>query len=274
MQDFQRTVQNHNLKIFRNADIDVKNFTLDKYVREHNEIIIPLVVSSVPLFVQLSNLYIKDNIINLSESESALVELIEDYITSNLKTLIKNIKNKYTGLTLPKKFNYDSSVVNKFTQLAGLLGSLDNNFKVFDYDKKELSFNDFTNRHTNDVLYVNIIVEVYISVKMDGVIKSCYKLRQVKLTEPKRIIYSLDEYSFIDSENEDTYRLQNQERNQAQIEHERGREESENDESDDDSNNSDNDELSDDENEENYEDEDSDNDEDDDAIKAYFKSMK
>ncbi|AYV76156.1 MAG: hypothetical protein Terrestrivirus4_204 [Terrestrivirus sp.] len=188
-----------NILIHRYDNMDIDNITYGSYSKEEENIVVPLLMNNRQLFIQISNLLISslDNDvltlkINDSNKSHILLSSIEEKTISNLKEIIKKIKPVNT------KFSYDSCIDDEIICIPMDLYSAEKNkLKIF-MDKKNVSLNEFINCHCRDGTSIDIIVECYVNI-CDNTIKSVFLPHQIKINETKRIRYTLDEYSFVES---------------------------------------------------------------------------
>jgi len=188
-----------NILIHRYDNMDIDNITYGSYSKEEENIVVPLLMNNRQLFIQISNLLILslDNDIltlkiNDSNKSHILLSSIEEKTISNLKEIIKKIKPVNT------KFSYDSCIDDEIICIPMDLYSAEKNkLKIF-INKKNVSLNEFINCHCHDGTSIDIIVECYVNI-YDNTIKSVFSPHQIKINEIKRVRYTLDEYSFVDS---------------------------------------------------------------------------
>lgn len=217
--------------IYKLSDIDLGKITYGNSIKLQNQIVTPLEYNGSGLFVQLPGLYFSSHtqnnqlILPLMASDDTttnqIVKLLKEFdshIISGLKQIVHDAKK--LGNFSSKKFIYNAIVHkienesgksdNKFTNGALKL-NLKNQMDKLDvlpeqkitlFVNKESIPIDKINDYTGS--YVSSIVEFH-SVVIDGS-NICVYVRphQLKIIKPKLVQYTLDAYSFIDSENEDT----------------------------------------------------------------------
>ena len=214
---------NTKLKIFKISDINMDNIFYCAPSKLKNQITIPLTLkfnnTYHPLFVQLPELYLngitqQDLLIlslvskneQLTQNVSKFLNEFDEKIQKDLKSLLQKTRNYFPNDNWTKKFVY-SSLINTIDDnndqpancaLKLLMKHNNHVVKIYNDDHELLS-----NCNMSDYIgcYVSTIIELNSVVISDNEICVYIKPHQLKLSQIIKN-YSLDEYSFVDSDSE------------------------------------------------------------------------
>lgn len=202
------------VSIFKFSELEMDKITYSNPYKLYNKTFFPIIYdSNKPLILQLPPLFMEEysqNIITLSltgksnqisEEVTTFFSNLYNKIKGDLSSLIKQGKNiiTYEG----GQFTFKWCIYKQ--EEKPLIQFEDNGVSVFGYDKK--SVRDKKNMSDLGVFtgtYMSSIIE-FISICIEkNEIQIITKLHQLKMALPPIKKYSIEEYSFIDSDNEKT----------------------------------------------------------------------
>ncbi|AYV80845.1 MAG: hypothetical protein Harvfovirus8_6 [Harvfovirus sp.] len=205
------------VKIFKLGNIaPEKNIVYKEAVKMKDKIVVPIEYldndESVPLFIQIPSLYLKDVdenglVLSLTETTAQQLKALDTRVITDIKGIIQRAKKLHDGRLLSKKFIYNAAVHiiendQGLTDKAypdGVL-KLPTPLKIFN-DNSQQPLKDYC---LKDFIGVNVtsIVEVNSVIIKDCTVFIYLKTHQMKITYPVLDKYNLDEYSFIDDDDD------------------------------------------------------------------------
>lgn len=148
------------------------------------------------LYLQISNALLINTTVDdftIKIKKNTVANMIEKTLLSQLVVAIRKVKYRFQDV----KFDYKSPFDGDKISLC-----IDNAI-VFDRSKNRLQLDDLK---VNS--YVSVIIEPYIKIAKNGLMKLVFDVHQLRLNDIKWVRETLDDYSFINSpdcKNEDTY---------------------------------------------------------------------
>lgn len=206
-------------KVNKCSNIDMNNVSFGDDTKVDSSIFVPILYNKEQLFVQFDNLMINKNTdtnIELSAETGnqsyIFLSSLNDKIIAGLKGLVTQLKTKYN---LNKKITYnrnydcngdDDNEDSDDSEYKLILpfnsDNTDNDqVKIFDSNKKRMSITDF--KLIKNV-HATFIVEPYIQINIGGDIDLQMTIHQIQIKDIKRKIYVINEYSFVESDDEVT----------------------------------------------------------------------
>ncbi|AYV84443.1 MAG: hypothetical protein Hyperionvirus25_29 [Hyperionvirus sp.] len=203
------------VKIFKLRNITEKNIVYKDPVKLKDKIVVPISYLdnnvTVPLFIQIPTLHLRDVdenglVLSLNEQVATSLKSLDNKVIADIKGIIQKAKKLHDGKLLGKKFIYNAAV----HMIEDDNGTIDKTFpdgvlklptplKVF-LDTHE----PLKDPNLRDFIGVNVtsIVEVNSVVIKESTVSIYLKTHQLKITYPILEKYNLDDYSFLDEEDD------------------------------------------------------------------------
>jgi len=212
--------------IIKLQDLMTDNISYDVPIKIKNKIHVPFSLKTnnrkSPLFIQMTNMYYNDPLTTeqltlpllcrTDEQTKMTIEKLSKldvYIQTNLKHILQGIKRLHPRDSLPKKFIYNSLIHNVQAEKDNIYSNgilkipfdSHDRVKIYNNKREPLSIQD-CKYYTGS--YISSIIEIR-GLVIDGEnISIDVKCHQCKITEQELKVYELDEYSFIDSDDENS----------------------------------------------------------------------
>lgn len=209
-------------QIFQINHIEKNDVTFSVPYQTDTQIIFPILYKNEnPLFIQtpelLVNSEINNDTLNLSLSGKTEVTTqnvtncfmsIDNKIQTELRSLIHTGRKLYPNYKWTKKFTYNA-IVNIDDELPNnqsikLFLKNTKNHEIKLYDQKHNLLNDLSYLNNHVGKFISAIIELHSVVINNENIFVYIKTHQIKISKQKIKNYHLDEYSFIESDNENS----------------------------------------------------------------------
>lgn len=219
-------------KILKLEQVRMNNINFSKPTKIKSDIVVPIYykfnenkLGKVPLLIQVPSLYLNDSnngkdliILPLMGKTEQSTKLIGEFFNNLDTTIISNIKKILYELKNEKKYRIDfsnisyKSIVNEIEgddneiYINGLIkyklyNTKEFSTKVFDENKNLVHPQNYQDKIIKGV-YIKSIIEINSLVLRDNMIHVYIKPHQLRIIEDKINNVNLENYSFIDSDDE------------------------------------------------------------------------